>query len=391
MMNESTHENATGGVGLHVEQSIAGNYGDWTYFREQCIQGVIKKSIERYKEALELGGLKSYSNLKTLYIGPAFHDNLGDNLLVLGSLHVLKWLNISVSMFCADSQTTRFVDFCSDEKLLSTCQPGKCFIYYHPGGNWGNIWGNKIQSYREHVIELGSHRGITTISGPQTAYYLEGKPEKNLFDKRVNSSHAVLLWRQHDSFLLGRTLFHSLTSLEVPDAVFNLGVLTPYFRYEYDVAIHLRTDRESLLKYNKQMSPDSLCGDFRKLNYSCIVVSWHHPQFVKPNFKEGKMVYLTSVLNQARAISSLGKVTITDRLHGTIVPYLSQRAVIFLESTSKKSSGVLQTALGDINVTFAENVSDVRNCYSGDYALIAATPNRKDVIMKVLELLKSWQ
>ena len=130
---------------------------------------VINKSTHRFNEMLNLLNVR-FASRSVVYVGMAFHENLGDNLLVEGSLRQFRYLNISVSAYCGDVKSRKFVDKCGDDTFARICPRQSFFVYYHLGGNWGNLW-SSVQGYREHIQTLTGHLGIATISGPQTVFF----------------------------------------------------------------------------------------------------------------------------------------------------------------------------------------------------------------------------
>ena len=186
-----------------------------------------------------------------VYVGAAFHENLGDNLLVEGSLRLFQHLNIR-SVYCGDKQSRKFVDKCGDDTFARICPRQSCFVYYHPGGNWGDLWSG-VQDYREHVLTLTSHLRIATISGPQTIFFHDDASNGSFNDK-VNRSHIALIWRQHVLCEWAKRLYPDIKSFEFPDMAFNLGLLPRQKPPEYDVVIHFRDDKESLIKHLKEIS-----------------------------------------------------------------------------------------------------------------------------------------
>jgi exopolysaccharide biosynthesis predicted pyruvyltransferase EpsI len=86
---------------------------------------------------------------KVIYKDPATHYNLGDQLLVMASVKLLKNFRREIK-FCRGPQTVGWlgprVNVCNIteiSKYLEVDKPGdryRNFIYYHPGGNWGDFY-----------------------------------------------------------------------------------------------------------------------------------------------------------------------------------------------------------------------------------------------------------
>ena len=57
--------------------------------------------------------------------------------------------------------------------------------------------------------------------------------------------------------------------------------------------------------------------------------------------------FLKTCTQQAVGVVSRGRVVVTDRLHGTIMSYLSGRPVVYIENLTNKTSGVTSAAFGE--------------------------------------------
>ena len=153
--------------------------------RDECIlhaQYAIKRSFSPIFE----------TNLKkVLYFGPATHTNLGDCLLVQGSLNMLDHFNASIS-YCGDeqSQSNFVIPSCNNTKILKKLG-GNGIIYYHPGGNWGNLW-RTVHQYRMGILQFADRHNIEFVSGPQTIFYDNNGTAKEREDMNLigNLSHS---------------------------------------------------------------------------------------------------------------------------------------------------------------------------------------------------------
>ena len=103
-------------------------YDDLRKFRDTCIKGVNTKILNSFSDIVS-----PTSHSHVIYVGPSFHDNLGDNFLVIGSMKLFSALHATVK-FCADPQSRSRIAYCDDNdivKILKSNTNG--FIYYHPG------------------------------------------------------------------------------------------------------------------------------------------------------------------------------------------------------------------------------------------------------------------
>ncbi len=105
-----------------------------------------KKILEAFEPVM-----KSSPGSKVIYMDPATHHNLGDQLLALASVKLLKFYQKKIK-FCRGPQTVfwlgPYVASCNISKIVEFLEADspnnryKNFIYYHPGGNWGDFYYN---------------------------------------------------------------------------------------------------------------------------------------------------------------------------------------------------------------------------------------------------------
>ena len=355
--------------------------------RKMCVQFIVNNTKRLFFEAV---GPKSFSgdnsNSEVIYYGPATHRNLGDNLLVLGSISLLESFNKKL-YFCGDSQSNYAsprIARCSDEEIkqrISKTHNG--FIYYHPGGNWGDLYLGAHNS-RMHVLRYASDNNISVISGPQTLYYKDRKNEESdkvYLNSFLQKASIKFLWRQHNSYEYAQHNYQGFQSFEIPDVAFQIGVVEHLRRGTFDAVLLLRDDKETLL------SPTSASGICKKLafyNLTCKEITWSWPMVINNGSDfdtQDIRSYLDSVWKQASGVVSLGKVVITDRLHGVIVSYMAGKGVVYIENLSNKTQNTLATSFNGLeDKCLGENK---------DPGFKSALGEIDDIVSKTLEMLKN--
>ena len=173
-----------------------------------------------------------------------------------------------------------------------------------------------------------------------------------------NPEKIILTWRQQDSYRKAASLYGGgATVRQSSDMAFVLGQLTPCRENVYDVVVQLRNDQESMLvepekdkdfKSNRNSTGPSLqvCAGIIAAGYTCEVIQWVTP--VVYNISRNDMSsFLKTCTQQAVGIVSRGRVVVTDRLHGTIMSYLSGRSIVYIENLTNKTTGVTSAAFGE--------------------------------------------
>ena len=289
-------------------------------------------------------------------------------------------LNRSIT-FCGDMQSVvePKIAFCDFSEVKAMLKEGMGFIYYQPGGNWGSLYYAIQDDNRIPTLQAASSAEITVISAPQTIYYESSKQNYAKADaERINtlsSDFVKLMWRQHASYQYARKFYgEGATNLEVPDIAWMIQPPISIVPHKYDVVILFRADKERQTNVDAKM----LCTVLIKMNHSCSLITWISP-IISPLIRSrGPREYWMSVRDQAFGVISLGLVVITDRLHGAVISYIAGRGVVYLDSISNKTVGVLKTAFGD----------NVKKCTEGVGVFRGNNNDGSDIAMKASKLVK---
>ena len=165
-----------------------------TAIRDKCIHHAQTKIIGSFSSFFQ-------TNSTVLYFDPVTNEDLGDSVLLLqGSLNMLGHFNSSIS-FCGDVQSSYkdsnlHIPRCKEDKLGKLAGGGNFTIYYHPGGNWGDLY-RSIQEYRLEILKYASLQNIPFISGQQSIFYgnLSIEQEDKKFIRESNCTDAVFSFR----------------------------------------------------------------------------------------------------------------------------------------------------------------------------------------------------
>ena len=275
----------------------------------------------------------------------AAFENKGDPAITVGELQLIKKLGIELVFHCA---TTR----CNDDtvqyaKTLSKKYSTDDLVILMHGG--GNLLSYLSEDYnRKRVLE--NFPDFEVILFPQSIWHNANKEETS-FLKHVYSKHRHLtfLYRDRNSYNLGKQLFPRVKCFLMPDMAFNIGATKRFMQPTHDILWLRRSDRESnLFKIPETAS-----------NYDVIVSDWWEWKTPKGSswLEDAYLIAANGMLFLQR-----GRVVITDRLHGHILCVLCGIPHVVIDPVNKKITSYMQSWTGGIeNILIAHSAEDALN------------------------------
>ena len=367
--------------------------------RHQCIEAIRdrhNKVADLLKPSLSqaVNNGSSEFNHKVILFDPAYHANVGDHMLTLGEMVFLRGLGVHPmdEVLQCGPNYQKVVAHCDNLKWWNDptmILPGLT----HAGGNWGDLWPshNKL---RNQVIKKCVERNMLLISMPQSLYFENKDLERNdsmtiesaLMTGEGNTQNAnkstnvYLLWREHYSLNEANRLYPHANNILMPDIAFQLGPYEaqPLIRSDprsVDIVFFLRDDKESVDSTGR--NPDIIRDMLTELagaggeNNTFVIVDWNDRLKM---FNSSNSLFTDTAIKMLSA----GKVVICDRLHASILAYLSGIPFIFIDQLTGKISKTLSVALG-----VAEGCSD------GSVGQFARAINMTQAITLALEFMKS--
>jgi exopolysaccharide biosynthesis predicted pyruvyltransferase EpsI len=297
-----------------------------------------------------------------LVVDPAYHPNVGDSMIYKGELNFLKHLgyeNAAVET-CGYAQSGPFAKIkCRD--YLKQDNTGSNFAVWQGGGNFGDLW---YHTHRQRVasFEPLMRNNFTVVAMPSSFHYDSDKVRQedtarirngiaaglghaNLGSevaKQESAARVVFSWRERKSLDKATEEYPFATNLLVPDIAFHLG---PYAQrisqqkedLQLDIVFFLRTDKESIISSSHEDLRTMLNtlegGDdliFGVVDWNTRFALWPSDDFL---FTESAIQML-----------SLGKVVICDRLHASILSYLSGIPFVYIDQATAKITSTLEVA-----------------------------------------------
>ena len=282
----------------------------------------------------------------------AAFENKGDPAITVGELNLIKKLGIELVFHCpitrCDNVTVK------NAKVLSRKYSTKELVILMQGG--GNVLSYLYEDYnRERVLD--NFPDFQVILFPQSIWHNASDTETKYFQHVYSKhKHLTFLYRDRNSYNLGKRLFPRVKCYLMPDMAFDIGPTQRFMQPTHDILWLKRNDKESV-SYKIPVT------EVQK--YDVIVNDWWFWKTPKGS-SQLEDAYLMAA--NGMMFIQRGRVVITDRLHGHILCVLLGIPHVVIDNVNKKISSYMQSWTGGI-----ENV------------LVAQTPN--DALDKALEML----
>lgn len=365
----------------------------------KCLQAIRGKH-----NALLSSKLENIEESTILLVDPANHNNFGDTMLSQAEEEFLASLPHKFNLeTCRLVQAHNRVPTCGDFSRYTSAK----MAIFHAGGNWGDIWRSPHKT-RLKAMSVLLTRKIPMIGFPQSYHFGNTNLEREDADFIKNSlietvgldqgkKYITLLWRQQNSYDRATEMYPFVENLLSPDIAFQLGPYIGFDRYpasdyqpeeKYDIVILLRIDKESVVKGK---GPDVVQSTLNSLpggrNIKFIFGDWpsiaspakYYHHMSNPLGKQDSDLDYDTRLQEAANYYSLGKVIITDRLHGSILAFLHYKPHIFIDNSYKKVSKTREVAFRESQ--YCQDTNKMRYSSAADL---------KDALMKAIEMLKYY-
>jgi exopolysaccharide biosynthesis predicted pyruvyltransferase EpsI len=287
----------------------------------------------RYRTVLDLraalqdvlSGVISRGSRVALLDFPA-HTNVGDLAIWLGEIAMLRALDCRVVYVCDRVSYSR--------EALEARLPAGSPVLLHGGGNFGDLW-PKHQRFRERVIE--ELPGRTIIQLPVSLHFRSETAAHRARETLNRHERLTFLFRDRESLAYARDHYVA-RSLLCPDTAL---ALTPdrRARPDTDIVMLQRSDKERLerlaplsgARVLDWLSEPGEPGYSRRWEQRARVATWigrARPGGASAErLRQAVIGRLFNSLARDRvafgyAVTSSGRVLVTDRLHGHILALL---------------------------------------------------------------------
>jgi exopolysaccharide biosynthesis predicted pyruvyltransferase EpsI len=212
-------------------KNILNSNEDYVAVRHYCISKI------RQEHDTTIGGLirsssgagNSHEDEDALLLDPAYHFNLGDTLLTLGTERFLHDLDLADTPQClyVNSPLMKQLPKCS-----TTIMTSKTIALLQAGGNWGDLYTMPQRKRLPSIGQLLRHN-VTVIGMPQSFYYqkehnawIDAKKLKR-YVGTTQKDKVILTWREQKSYEQALIFYPFVQNRLVPDIAFQLGPFAP--------------------------------------------------------------------------------------------------------------------------------------------------------------------
>lgn len=344
--------------------------------RHQCL------SFIRQRHATLLAPLVQRHSNNVLLVDPAYHANVGDHMLTVAEQlflqnYTAKWQE------CDYIQANQKAPRCESVIGSSSADAPAKLAMWHAGGNWGDLWRIAQEKRIMSLLPLLTEN-YTIVSMPQSFHYqnndtkrqdaalIQRQLEQGLLKGGNLKEQVIFTWREEYSFQRAQELYPYVTNLLLPDIAFQLG---PYERTNpptVDILVFLRNDLES--KYTEQRNTSYIQEKLKRSNMTFTMVDW--PDRLEKFDSQDILFTHTSI-----QLLSLGKVVIADRLHASILAYLTGLPFVYLDQSTNKLTKTLSAAFD----------SWPDGCHNNETSLWSKATNLDEALEKAVHYIEHYR
>jgi pyruvyl transferase EpsO len=246
------------------------------------------------------------------------YPNVGDSLIWLGTRICLQRLKASVVYTCSMQSYRR------EDLAQQIADSG--LILISGGGNFGDVW-PKHQLFREQI--MADFPNVAIVQLPQAIYFQDPANLQRAQLRLNQHAHFTLLVRDQVSLNRAKQYFEVPSHL-CPDMAMAIGAVPRQSAPSVDILWIARNDKES------RFPPPTGIPGFRAADWN-------------PSKSPGNMDLEQSVLCKVHHgchVVGMGRVVITDRLHGHILCLQSGLPHVVLDNTYGKNRNFIDTWTG---------------------------------------------
>lgn len=344
---------------------------------EQAVQHRHKCLSFIRKRHFQLLGPLIIQGEHVLLVDPAYHANVGDHMLTVGEQVFLKTFS-NQWQECDYVQANKQAPPCTSVIASSLSSTNNKLAMWHAGGNWGDLW-RIAQTKRMDSFRPLLRKNYTILGMPQSLHYIDNATQQKDVEKIKNDivqggidskKRVIFTWREEYSFQRAQEMYPFVTNLIVPDIAFQLG---PYERSDpakVDILVFLRDDLES--KYAEKRKA-SYIRDKIPRNTTFQLVDWPD----RLDLFDSKDILFTQTSIQ---LLSLGKIVIADRLHASILAYLSGIPFVYLDQSTNKLTKTLSVAFDSWD-----------GCHDSETSLWSKATDLDEALTKAVEYIDRYR
>ena len=319
---------------------------------------------EKTKKMGELGELKEYISYYTRNRRPIAHVwcetslNYGDSMIWYSQKKLLEELGANIVYECADNNI--------DIEEMKRCIGKEGIVLMKGGGDFNNLY--KYHLLRLKIIEEIQDNIIIQL--PQSIFF-DIKEESYERTKRIieGNKKLIIIARDIKSLNFVRNNFTTTKVLLFPDVIHTIDIISynppKKYNYQKDIMIILRLDnegdniirnedksmfyKENIVKIFNIKKKMNIIFDnkYTQMTYEgdrVLITDWYFNKFDKEEYNKMSDYKKTEVnVMNAIDIMKLGKVIISDRLHGYLLALILKIPHVIIDNNNNKLSAYYKT------------------------------------------------
>lgn len=303
------------------------------------VKAYIKMGNERKNFSKMISEMEADQGKYDILLGTPIHTNLGDHLITLAEIQMMRELNPNKKIYEIPSEVYQFY-----KKRIKKAVNISARVFVNGGGWMGNLWPNEEMLLQDMIYSFHNHK---IVIFPQTVFYdfkiqnfgtliYQGN---KIYDQCTD---ITLFVRDRRSYEFAVANLNIKKVKLVPDIALYYSVKRKRKKRGNIVGTCMRKDREqsSDLKFVDQIYNALIEKGFRLREISTI-----NDKRVR-SYERGKICS-----NQFRKFSACN-IIITDRLHAMIFSFLTGTPCIVFDNKTKKVSGVYNQWLSECKSIF---------------------------------------
>lgn len=278
-------------------------------------------------------------NKKVILMGTPEYGNMGDHLIALAELCLLKDKFGEGSVLEITENDIRY-RYNAVKKLIST----DSLLCLQGGGNISDIWTDQ-ENIRSRIIADNSSNKIIVM--PQTAYISAPENTPEILKKYKNKIRVCA----RERFTFELLTENNLKTMLCPDCALYLWRTCKKYRKFHQrngIGVCIRDDAESC---EEGVEEKILQFIFQK-GYKAEKFSTVKERYISSVQREGELRELFEYVSGLQLV-------ITDRLHAMIIAYLTGTACVALANSNRKVEGSYFWIENAENICFVKNIEEV--------------------------------
>ena len=174
----------------------------------------------------------------------AAYENKGDPAMTVGELTIIRKLCLELNFSCVIKCNKETIEYAKNKsKQYST---NEVVVLLQGGGDL--LAYINVDFDRKLVLE--NFLDFEVVLFPQSILHIATEKETRLFqDVYSKHKHLTFLYRDRNSYILGKRIFPNVKCYLMSDMAFQIGAKRRFFEPTHDIVRLRRRDKESM-KYN---------------------------------------------------------------------------------------------------------------------------------------------